>query len=342
MIISFVIDRPASLEILKGFFLDNLDKQFGILTHAFVYNKFRYLFANFPYYTELKYYNTSLSEEEANYLIKENIIKIVDSGIFVKKRNIDYEDLFQIYEATHADFGVIIDHINDRANTLLSAYKAMETYNRKKRHFNLIGVAQGRNLEEYFHCTEQLVKMDFEYIGIGGLLQRNGDSNYLRVSKSKEKLLKDLIQEINSNFPWIKIFVFGAYNPRRHSFLHNLQVWGADYKGWLFNYEEDYSFIKEYINKFSIPDKERIINKLTKYQELRKKYKLIYTRKRQEEKESRTIKELKRELEKEMIQYNLSFQLFRFLRIRDNLNKLCQDNKRQVLLQTPLNRWGNK
>jgi len=48
MIPFFVVDRPVSLEMLKGFFLRIPKKCFGILTYAFVLDNFGENFGSLP------------------------------------------------------------------------------------------------------------------------------------------------------------------------------------------------------------------------------------------------------------------------------------------------------
>ena len=302
MIPFFVLDRPISLEIIKGFFAENLDCKFGILTHAFTSNKFKEKFKNFPFNTPLRY--SSLEDsKELNLKIKKNIIKLVDSGIFQAKRDISYEELFEIYEYLEADYGIIIDFLKDRKKTIKSAKKALEIYNKKNYSFKLVGVAQGVDLEDYLKCFEDLKKLGYKYIAIGGLLKRNGDSNYIRLSC--EVFLKEILEGINKNFNPKWLFTFGIYNPKRHKLLEKYNVWGADYKGWLFEYEEDYSFMLPYLKKYNLSEIEDVLKDYMKYKK----------------QDKAKAKELKKILNKLLKEKNLSLQEFRFKRVRENLKK---------------------
>jgi len=325
----FVVDRPVSLEILKGFFAENLEYKFGILTHAFVSDNFKNLFKSFPYKTSLKYYESTCNKKDLDNRIKTNIIKIVDSGIFQAKRDISYEELFAIYEYMNADYGIIIDFLKDKERTLKSAKEAMKIYKKKKYKFELVGVAQGKTQKEYIECYKELQNLGYKKIAIGGLLKRNGTSNYMRLFC--EEFLRYLLEEIRKVFNPSWIFTLGIYHPNRHKILEKYGVWGADYKGWIFNYEEDYSFIKTYLEaqafvKIYKKDKEKLL-------ELLNFYKKAYKTKNRD-----TLKNLRKEIENVLTKYNLSLQFFRFQRIRENLNKNIVENLTLSSLHTSSHR----
>jgi len=319
MIPFFVVDRPVSLEILKGFFAEVLDCKFGILTHAFTSSNFMEKFRNFPFNTPLKYSNYKDSNE-INLQISENILRFVDSGIFLKKE-VPYDALFEAYEFLNADYGAIIDYLNDKERTLKSAEEALRFYRRGNWKFKLVGVAQGKTLEEYMECYESLRNMGYEYIAVGGLLKRNGSSNYVRLSC--EEFLKKLLISIRETFSPDWVFTFGIYNPKRHSLLEDLGVWGADYKGWIFKYEEDYSFVLDYLNQLEIADSERneLMRLFLLYSAKKKDRSLYYSK----SKEKREIFALRKEIECSLAKLNLSFQFFRFKRVRDNLKSLFEN-----------------
>ena len=315
MIPFFVVDRPVSLEILKGFFAESLGKKFGILTHAFTSKNFRKKFRNFPFETPLKYVGL-VDSKELNEKISQNILKFVDSGIFLQKR-ISYEELFEAYQFLNADYGVIVDFLNDKEKTLHSAEEAIRFYRKGKWSFKLVGVAQGRTIDEYLECYENLVRLGYKYIALGGLLKRNGNSNYIRLSC--EKFLKDLLISVKKEFSPDWIFTFGIYNPKRHALLESLGVWGADYKGWIFEYEEDYSFVLDYLGSLDIPTLKKIeLKELFKIYSLqRKKCSFYYSN----DSEKKIISQLRKEIELKLFEFNISFQFFRFRRVRDNLMK---------------------
>ena len=299
----FVVDRPISLDILMCLFSKYPKRKWGILTHAFTSEKFKKKFKDFP-----KSSTCLLNKEKQISLniSRNNIIKIVDSGIFVSKREISYEELFEIYEFLDADFGVIIDHLKDVDRTLESAKKALEVYKRRTYKFKLIAVAQGNTIEEYLKCYEELRKMGYKYIAIGGLLKRKGNSSI--VVLKCEKFLKDLLERIKEKFDPTWLFTFGVFNQKRISTLKNFNVTGADYKGWLFQYDTNYSNLWDYINKesFSKADIEKI-NFLLK-----------------EVKKGKNRKErnlLKKEIDNILRKYNLTLQEVRISQILSSLEK---------------------
>lgn len=319
MIPFFVLDRPVSLEILKDFFANNLDYQFGILTHAFTSKKFKEKFKKFPYETPLKY--SKLNDSYSlNKKIANSIIKFVDSGIFQAKRNITYEELFEVYEYLNADYGIIIDFLKDRKKTVESAKEAKKVYEKSNYKFKLVGVAQGENIQDYLKCYQDLKNLGYKYIAIGGLLKRNGNSNYIRLSC--EVFLIDLLEKINQEFKPVWIFTLGIYNPERHKLLEDYGVWGADYKGWLFEYEEDYSFIKEYIDLYNVSEKMK--NKIKKALDIYaglKKFKSLTSKELEKNDINKKLLKLKKTIDNMLKKENLSLQQFRFLRVQENLKR---------------------
>lgn len=243
MIPFFVVDRPASLEVLKGVFFEFPELTFGLMTHANVSPNFVEIFRKFPYATKLKYFpSEEVDEKKLNKIVRNNIIKISDSGAFQKNGgNKSYPQLFKKYLSLGVQFGIMKDILHDMKATLKSATEAIETYEKMELHekFRLIGVAQGKNVNEYIMCYEQLLGLGYEYIAIGGLLKRNGESNYVQLKS--ENFLKEVVEAIQKEFSPKWLFVLGVYNPKRHDLLKELNVWGADYKGWLFHYDEYYS-----------------------------------------------------------------------------------------------------
>lgn len=62
LILFFVVDRPAGLEVLKGIFVECPHLQFGLMTHANISDNFLEIFKAFPYKTELKYVSKSVQQ----------------------------------------------------------------------------------------------------------------------------------------------------------------------------------------------------------------------------------------------------------------------------------------
>lgn len=241
MIPFFVLDRQASLEILKGLFFKFPNLQFGLMTHANVSPKFIEKYRAFPYKTPLKYFDGNVNQKKLNRIIRQNIIKISDSGIFQKNgTSLSYEELFERYIELKVEFGIMKDVLHNMEETIKSAEEALNVYhdNGFSKKFKLIGVAQGKNIEEYVKCYGELLNMGYKYIAIGGLLKRNGTSNYVKVRS--EDLLEQVITSIKEEYSPEWLFVLGVYHPKRHKTLEELGVWGSDYKGWLFHYDEYY------------------------------------------------------------------------------------------------------
>ena len=127
--------------------------------------------------------------------------------------------------------------MKDKEKTLETAKEAMEIYNHKKRLFDLIGVAQGKTVEEYLDCYKKLQKLGYKHIAIGGMLQRNGDSvRYVMVNN--ESILREALKKIREFDHKGWLFALGCYAPSRHGIFLENKVFGADYKGWIFRYEQ--------------------------------------------------------------------------------------------------------
>ena len=147
----FVVDRPASLLILKGIFLKYSNIKVGLMSHAFVSKNFQNIFKEFPYNIPLLYEDETLNKNED--ILAEHLIKMCDSGVFSKNGcYIDYEELFNIYEKMSVDYGIMIDALKDSRATIESAERALRAYNKRKYRFKLVAVAQGREIDEYLEC----------------------------------------------------------------------------------------------------------------------------------------------------------------------------------------------
>ncbi|NPB04105.1 MAG: hypothetical protein GXO39_06810 [Thermotogae bacterium] len=323
MIPFFVADRPVSLEILKGLFVALPDKIFGLMTHAYVTRRFRYKFARFPHETPLKYAN-HLKIEMTDEDLKGRIIKFVDSGIFESGRG-SYRELFKRYEEMDAQYGAIMDYLHDPEATLKSAQRAIRIYRRGNYSFHLVGVVQGNDLDDYLRGYEALLNMGYRYIGIGGLLKRSGTSNFLGLKKD----IRLIVSEIKRHFNPRWLFLFGVLSPRRLYLLEELGVWGADYKGWLYHYDEDYSFVPHYLKRlapiYGVPQKalKRIEKLIATYVTYRRKgYRLMYA----ERGNAHTLRALRIEIDSLLKNYGLSLQFFRFLEVRSNLYRMFSNS----------------
>ena len=193
-----------------------------------------------------------------------------------------------------SNFGIIIDYLKDSLKTLKSAEKALKVYSSRKYNFELIGAAQGNNLNEYLNCFSELQKMGYKYIAIGGLLKRNGSSSILSVED--EKFLEILLREIREKFNPEWLFTLGVFHPKRVETLKKYNVWGADYKGWIFQY--NYSLIE------SLPQV---------------RYLTFLLHKINKEKNKKIRRKLKLELNEALKRYDFSLQKIRIMEIIINL-----------------------
>ncbi|MBZ5489719.1 MAG: hypothetical protein LAO76_02165 [Acidobacteriia bacterium] len=168
--------------------------------------------------------------------MRSRIVRMCDSGIFERSiRNLPYDDLFAIYEQARADYGVMKDVLWDSKQTLASARHALRQYRKRPRAFKLVLVAQGKSVDEYLSCFSELVRMGAEYIAVGGLLRkREASVRYMYVSS---ELAAQVLAAIRKEFGTRWLFVLGAYHHSRHQLFSAYDVFGSDYKGWIFNYE---------------------------------------------------------------------------------------------------------
>ena len=223
----FVVDRPMSLELLRYSEIDKQKGVYGLMAHANTSARFQNLFREFK---------------------GDNIIKAADSGVFTKDGcKLHYEELFSIYERMGVDYGIMIDFLKNKDKTLESARIALEIYEKKDYPFKLVGVAQGNTLEEYLECYDELKRLGFNYIAIGGLLKKNVNSaRYVRVRD--ENFLRDVLREIRNDYKNDWLFLLGCYHPKRHRLFEEFNVFGGDYKGWILNYKTP-EMLLENINK---------------------------------------------------------------------------------------------
>jgi hypothetical protein len=148
-----------------------------------------------------------------------------------------YDTLFSTYEWMQAEYGVMLDVFKDRDATIRSAKDAMTKYGRRAWSFQLVGVAQGEQLDDYLRCYEQLLRLGFTHIAIGGLLKRR-ENTVRYVNVRDKRLLRDVLSAVRRRFNPEWLFVLGAFHPKRIPLFREYDVWGSDYKGWIFNYEK--------------------------------------------------------------------------------------------------------
>jgi two-component sensor histidine kinase len=220
----FVVDRPMSLKILEHCEINNQAFKLGLMGHANTSQEFQVLFRNFNH---------------------QNVEKIVDSGVFTKNGCMNgYSSLFSTYEKMGADYGIMIDILKDKEKTIESAQKAINAYRLEKYSFKLIGVAQGNTVDEYQECYRDLKEIGYEYIAIGGLLKKaENTARYVKVHD--EKLLKNVVSKIRSQYSKDWLFLLGSYHPQRHRIFEKFKIFGGDYKGWIFQYTPPEDRIKK-------------------------------------------------------------------------------------------------
>jgi hypothetical protein len=228
MVPFFVVDRPISLQIIKGLKIP-AGQKIGLMAHANTTENFRKAFRAYP---------------------RKQTIKMCDSAIFHEKRfENSYGELFKRYKQMGADYGVMIDVFGDPSATIKSAELALKAYDDEAHNFRLVGVAQGKTVDEYLKCYAALKTLGLDFIAVGGLLQkRERSARYMNVRDKSlmETVLKLIREEFNPDW----LFVLGCLHPSRLKLFTELGVWG-DYKGWIFEYEKRDESLKEGLIKLS-------------------------------------------------------------------------------------------
>ena len=107
-----------------------------------------------------------------------------------------------------------------------------------------MGVAQGNTIDEYVECFERLKGLGYEHIAIGGLLRQiEKSSRYVQVRN--EDFIEEVVGAIRKNHPNAWLFLLGTYHPNRHHRLNRMGIFGADFKGWILNYEPPDTYSNE-------------------------------------------------------------------------------------------------
>lgn len=239
-----VVDRPASLRILSSLRLPPGQSKLGLMTHANTTDKFASLFSRFPCgepdYCKLLHRRERHPEGRcvAGNAYASHFVTMGDSGVFTREgcQFSDYEALFKKYRSLGVNYGIIIDHLKDSERTIKSAEKAIKEYRRfRRRPFTLVGVAQGNSVKEYVECYESLKNLGFEHIAVGGLLRKKEKSKRFTHVRDEAEMYS-VLRALRREHPRDWLFALGAYHPKRHNRLEALNIWGGDYKGWIFHY----------------------------------------------------------------------------------------------------------
>lgn len=236
-----VADRPISLRIIRALNLANYSGNVGIMVHANTSANFQDLVAEYPLEKGIcPFHHKRHAGEQCARVqdLRRRTIRICDSGAFTKNGvPHTYDELFQIYQRSGVEFGIIIDHLRRAEATIESATRAMDLYKRLPNPtFKLVGVAQGRNAQEYVRCYAKLRALGYQHIAIGGLLnRRQNTARYVYVQGGR---LFHILEALREKYPRDWMFALGCYHPRRHTDLERFNIFGSDYKGWIFNYKE--------------------------------------------------------------------------------------------------------
>jgi hypothetical protein len=242
----FVADRPMSLRLLKSLPLQNYpDVRIGIMAHANTSLNFQHIFHEYPCddfdHCDAVGGPCQFRDNIAQCPVRQHIlsytIKMCDSGIFTREgATLTYEHLFESYVRMGVEYGVMIDVFRDPQATLKSAKEALKAYEPYKEKFKLVGVAQGKTVEEYVQNYEELKALGFSYIAIGGLLRKvENTARYAQVRD--EEIMYSVLGILREEYPQDWLFALGCFHPSRLDKFKKLNVWG-DYKGWIFQYKK--------------------------------------------------------------------------------------------------------
>lgn len=246
MIPFFVADRPMSLRLLKGLPLgDYPQTRIGIMAHANTTKEFQRALCEYPCdapsYCDAIQGPCTYANHEGDCPSRARILcqttKMCDSGIFTKEgATLGYRELFETYNRMDVEYGVMIDVFGDARGTVQSAREATKVYKQAKYTFRLVGVAQGKDENEYLDCYEKLKDLGVEYVAVGGLLRRRQDTVRFALV-SDEDSLYSVLGAIREKYPKDWLFALGCFHPGRLQRLSEIGAW-ADYKGWIFQYEK--------------------------------------------------------------------------------------------------------
>lgn len=125
-----VVDRPASLRIIKG---AGLLGKIGLISHANTTPEFQRLFREYPCgaipcQATDPFNGMQCSSEDSlgtctlAITLRERTVKICDCGMFTKDGvQLSYRDLFNRYDDMGTDYGIMIDVFRNPVATLASA-----------------------------------------------------------------------------------------------------------------------------------------------------------------------------------------------------------------------------
>lgn len=216
-----VADRPNHLNMIRTA-LGKTSGNIGIMTHARVSETVINDLASWPD------------------RFKDRTTIICDSGAFHAEGPLPLDELFDVYSAMEPDFGIIPDRMGNAGATADIAWDAAARYDSENPDWNLAAVAHGDTPKEYETAYRDLRNLGYHCVALGGLLDTTGSQSG-RHATVDDKLLWPTLRRLaryrdrGGEQPWL--FALGCGAPRRHARLASLGIFGADDKGWLFDYE---------------------------------------------------------------------------------------------------------
>ena len=191
------------------------------------------------------------------------------------------------------NYGVSVDHLivpefkqqNEKRwlTTLENAREMFDLWQSKDKYMHsarLVGAAQGWDVESYVRSTKELLKIGYDYIGLGGLARSpTGTNQEFSQSKTVHNIVYCVSSEIRKwmkqNEKRIDLHLFGVARPELMPELAKCGVSSFDSasflrKAWLSARENYYSLNGEFYGAIRIPQTERshVVKELSEIKKL--------------------------------------------------------------------------
>ena len=133
-------------------------------------------------------------------------LTIVDNSAYLK-REVSLTALVEVCAKVLADVVIAPDVLGDSDLTVAKAYAFMDVIRRVSNpDYEIMGVAQGKNIIQKFRCAQQLIALGCRWIGVSHVL--GADPGHLPVA-TRVDMRMELVQELLNAFPSTKIHILG-------------------------------------------------------------------------------------------------------------------------------------
>lgn len=224
-----VADRPNHLRIIRRALREaDGEPAVGIMTHVHVTESVA----------------TMLREWPAD--LRDQTMLIADNGAFQADGaptlgdtdRVDIGAIFDSYDRLGVDYGLMPDVPGDKTATEQLAWDAAARYDseRDEHDWAPVAVAQGTDVDEYWASYRDHRFLGYDHVAVGGLLEQRGGRSGAHAT-AREGLLWDVVLMLANASPGAWVFALGCGHERRHPRFTDLQLAGADGKGWLHRYD---------------------------------------------------------------------------------------------------------